>query len=273
MRRYFFFFLLWLLLFPSPSDAAPKAELWPRWQAHDPAATARIDHDAWDRFVRTYVRASSDGVNRVTYGEVTQADKSALAAYIDSLAATPITRYARPEQQAYWINLYNALTIKVVLDAYPVKSIRDIKISPGLFSSGPWGKKLVAVEGESLSLDDIEHRILRPIWRDPRLHYAVNCASLGCPNLAREAYTPANLDRLLNESARAYVNHPRGARCDGNRLAASSIYVWFQDDFGGSDAGVIAHLKQFAEAPLAARLAGVTRIAGNDYDWSLNDAR
>jgi hypothetical protein len=262
-----------LLLLAAPAAAAPNAEPWPRWEAHDPAATAEIDHRAWHDFLQAHVVAGTDGINRIPYGRIPRKDKEALDAYVARLAATPISRFARPEQAAYWINLYNALTVKVVLDHYPVASIRDIRISPGLFSVGPWGKKLVAVEGESLSLDDIEHRVLRPVWRDARLHYAVNCASLGCPNLAREAYTRANLEALLEAGARAYVNHPRGARHDAGRLTASSIYVWFQEDFGGSDAGVIAHLRRYAAPPLAAVLADATRISGHGYDWALNDAR
>jgi hypothetical protein len=254
------------------AHAAPKAELWPRWQAHDPGATATIDHAAWDRFLKTYVVESPDGIARVAYGRVASADRQALTGYIDALSAAPVSRLARPEQAAYWINLYNALTVRVVLDHYPVKSIRDIKISPGLFSSGPWGKKLARVEGEMLSLDDIEHRILRPIWRDARVHYAVNCASLGCPNLAREAYTARTLERLLDKGARAYVNHPRAARVEDGRLFVSSIYSWFREDFGGGDAGVIAHLTQHAAPTLAQRLGGVARIASHDYDWALNDA-
>ena len=178
-----------LLLAASTVTAAPLAELWERWAAHDAASTASIDHSAWNRFLEAYLVRRSDGVNRLTYGRVSAADRKALAQYLATLAATPIGRYNRDQQLAYWINLYNALTIKVILDRYPVESIRSIDISPGWFSVGPWGKKLIRIDGEALSLDDIEHRILRPIWRDPRIHYAVNCASLGCPNLAPETYT------------------------------------------------------------------------------------
>ncbi len=168
---------------PLAGMAAPSAELWPRWQAHDDASTARIDHSAWDRFLRTYVRLGADGIARIPYGRVAAADREALGRDLSRLAATPISAYSRAEQFAFWVDLYNELTVKVVLDHYPVRSIRDIAISPGLFASGPWGRKLITIEGEGLSLDDIEHRILRPIWRDPRIHYAVNCAALGCPNL------------------------------------------------------------------------------------------
>ncbi len=257
----------------SLAEAAPKAELWPRWQAHEPASTQAVEHDAWDRFLKAYVAPAADGINRVAYGRVTNEDRLRLASYIARLAAAPVDRLGRDEQRALWINLYNALTVKTVLDHYPVNGIRDIRISPGLFSSGPWGRKLVKVAGEDISLDDIEHRILRPIWRDPRLHYALNCAALGCPNLQREAFTAANTERLLDEGARAYAGHPRGARLEGGRLIVSSIYVWFRDDFGGSDAGVIAHLKQYGAPGLIRELDGRTRIDGDAYDWALNGAR
>jgi hypothetical protein len=160
-----------------------------------------------------------------------------------------------------------------VLEHYPVDSIRKIAISPGLFSAGPWGKKLVTVEGKALSLDDIEHRILRPIWRDPRIHYAVNCAALGCPNLQPEAFTADNEEALLERAAHDYVNHPRGATVADGKLTVSSIYVWYQADFGGTDRGVIAHLQHYAAPALAAALAPIERIGADRYDWSLNDAR
>lgn len=256
-----------------PAQAAPTAALWPRWVAHDPGATAAIDHGDWDRFLKSYVVESPDGINRVAYGRVSDADRAALNRYLDRLAASAVDSLNRAEQRAYWINLYNALTLRVVLDQYPVASIRDIRTSPGLFSIGPWGRKLVRVQGEEVSLDDIEHRILRPIWRDPRLHYAVNCASLGCPNLMREAYTAANCERFLEEGARAYINHPRGAGITARRLRVSSIYVWFMADFGGSAAGVIAHLRRYAGVELTQALATVERIAEDSYDWTLNDTR
>ncbi len=250
---------------------APKAELWQRWAGHVATSTEAVDHRPWERFLKTYVAQADDGVNRAAYGRVTGADKRALDGYVNALAAIPISAYTRSEQLPYWINLYNALTVKVVLDHYPVASILDIDISPGLFANGPWNKKLVRIEGEMVSLNDIEHRILRPIWRDPRIHYAVNCASFGCPNLQPTAFTAANADALLTAAARAYVNHPRGARIEGGRLIVSSIYVWFQEDFGGSDAGVISHLERYAGPELRSRLAQVKRIGKHTYDWALND--
>jgi len=262
-----------LALWAAPAQAAPKAELWPRWTAHDAAATTAIDHRAWDAWLARYLVRDADGVNRVGYGTVSADDRAVLDRYVAALAAERIGGYARPEQMAYWINLYNALTVQVVLARFPVASIMDIKISPGLFAAGPWGKKLVAVEGEMLSLDDIEHRILRPIWRDPRIHYVVNCASIGCPNLAPRAYTAARLEAMLDEAARDYVNHPRGAAIVEGKLVLSRIYDWYRDDFGTTDAAVIQHLAGYASGGLAAKLRGFNRISDYRYDWGLNVAR
>ncbi len=250
--------------------AAPSAELWPRWQKHDAAASQTVDHSEWDRLLDSYIRPDADGLNRFAYGEVTASDKAVLEDYIAMLSETPISSFGRAEQMAYWINLYNALTVKVILDHYPVESIRDIDTSPGWFSDGPWGMELVTVEGEALTLDDIEHRILRPIWRDPRIHYAVNCASVGCPNLQKRAFTGENAEALLEAGARAYINSPRGVQIENGELQVSSIYVWFAEDFGDSDEAIIQHLKRYAEPPLAENLERAEEIDGHDYDWRLN---
>lgn len=263
--------LLALMIAASAASAAPKSKLWPRWQAHDPASTTVVDHGDWTTLLGTYTRDGADGVVRFDYGGVTPGDRATLDAYISGLATTPVSDLNRGEQLAYWINLYNALTVQVVLDHYPVSSILKIDISPGLFAIGPWGRKLVTVEGEDVSLDDIEHRILRPIWRDPRIHYAVNCASIGCPNLLGFAYTADRVDELLEANAIAYINHPRGVEMRNGALTASSIYDWFQEDFGGTETGVLAHLREYARPELARELRLVLEIAAFDYDWSLND--
>lgn len=253
--------------------SAKDASLWRVWQAHNPAAAASIDHRAWTVFIKKYRRPGSDGVARIAYGKVTPADRTALNAYVTRLTKVRISQYRRAEQRAYWLNLYNALTVKVILDHWPVKSIRDIGISPGLFARGPWGKKLIVVEGRAVSLDDIEHRILRPIWRDPRIHYGVNCASIGCPNLPAVAFTAANSERLLTAGAVAYVNDPRGVRIRNGRVVVSSIYRWFRADFGGSERTVLVHLKQYARPALKAQLEKINSIDGYRYDWSVNVAR
>lgn len=262
-----------LALLPPAAAAAPKSDPWPRWEAHDPAAAATIDHAAWTGFLQSFRQLGDNGVARIDYGAVDAAARDGLQRYIDRLAAVAIDEYDRDQQRPFWINLYNALTVGVILDHYPVDSIRGIDISPGLFSDGPWGRKLVTVDGVDLSLDDIEHRILRPIWNDPRVHYAVNCAALGCPNLQPVAFTANNTDELLDRGARAFVNHPRGAAVEDGELRVSSIYEWFQADFGGTESGVVAHLRQYAEPGLRTRLQGRRGYADHDYDWTLNDVR
>ncbi|WP_198376791.1 DUF547 domain-containing protein [Neoroseomonas rubea] len=226
-----------------------------------------------------YVSLPADGVARVAYArwKAAAADMAALEAWIAAAAARRPSAMARAEAFAFWANLYNALTLKVVLDRHPVRSIRDIRSTGVPFDprqfNGPWRTRLVTIEGRAMSLDDIEHGVMRPTFRDPRVHYAVNCASIGCPNLPARAFRAATLERDLDEAARAFVNHPRGvtALADG-RLRVSSIYHWFREDFSGTEAGGVAHLRQHAAPPLAARLAAATAIADHAYDWALNDA-
>ena len=249
------------------ATGAPAAKLWERWLAHDPESELAVDHSPWDLFLKKYL-SETDGITRVDYAAVDEQARTALQGYLASLSQTPVDALSRAEQLAFWINLYNALTIETILKNYPVDSIRAI--SPGFLSSGPWGEKMIEVAGEKLSLDDIEHRILRPIWKDPRLHYAVNCASLGCPNLAGEAFTAAGAEHLLEQGARAYVNHPRGASIEDGELIVSSIYRWFGEDFGGSDEGVIDHLRRHANEQLRSNLEDIDSIASHRYDWALN---
>jgi Protein of unknown function, DUF547 len=261
------------LLTATRGYAAPKAELWPRWEKHDPASTQTIDHSLWDKFLkRNLVAPHPSGINRVRYTGVAPEDRKALKGYLKNLQSLPISSYNRAEQKAYWINLYNGLTVDLVLSRLPIESIRDVNISPGLFVRGPWGAKLLTVEEERLSLDDIEHRILRPIWKDNRVHYAVNCASLGCPNLQPDAFTSANTEGLLESGAREYVNHPRGLVINNGKLRVSSIYVWFQEDFGGSAEGLMEHWSKYAKQVLAEALKSYSGGLEHDYDWRLNAA-
>ena len=252
------------------AQAAPKAELWARWQKHDPASAQRIDHGGWDRLLKQFVVNHPSGINRVRYQEIRVEEQKLLKYYLQTLQGTPISTYNRKEQQAYWINLYNALTVDLILSRFPVASIRDINISPGLLARGPWGAKLLNVEGEKLSLDDIEHRILRPIWRDNRIHYAVNCASLGCPNLQPAAYTGENAEALLDKGAKEFINHSRGVALTGGKLKVSSIYVWFQEDFGGDAEGLMEHWRTYANPALAGALEKYQGGLTHDYDWRLN---
>jgi hypothetical protein len=265
----FFLFIFWVLPM-GPAQSRPKTKLWSFWNKIG-SNNQNIDHGPWDTILKKYLVVNEEEVYLFHYSKVSQKDKELLTNYLKGLEKTPIRSYSKAQQYPYWFNLYNALTVKVILDHYPVNSIRDIDISPGWFSNGPWKKKLLNIEGQKVSLDDIEHRILRPIWKDPRIQYGVNCASIGCPNLMPHAFTALNTDKLLNLGAKNFINHPRGARVNKKgELIASSIYHWFEEDFGGSEEGVITHLKQYAKANLKSRLKTVSEIEDHDYDWNLN---
>ena len=236
------------------------------------SGSGTVNHAAFDALLARRARNSRDGIVRVDYAgwKASGADRTALTAYIAALSRVSPLGLTRPEQFAFWANLYNAVTLDVVLDAYPVRSIRDIR--SGLLP-GPWRRRLVTIGGVALTLDDIEHNILRQGWAEPRVHYAVNCASIGCPNLPLRAFRGATLGPALEAAARAFINTPRAVRFEDDELVVSSIYKWYATDFGGSDLRIIAHLARYADEPLRSRLQATTRISRDTYYWSLNATR
>lgn len=261
-----------LLLLPFSLHAAPKADLWERWLEHDPASTQTINHTNWQQFLSNNLKVNGSR-SYLDYSDIPAADRALLADYLSLLSTTPISQFNRSEQQAFWINLYNALTVETILNHYPVSSITDIDISPGWFSNGPWGKKLIRVEATELSLDDIEHRILRPIWQDPRIHYAVNCASLGCPMLQPSAFTPENSEHLLNQGATAFINSSQGVTLSNKSITLSKIYDWFAKDFGRNETELLEHITQYAAPELKTILQQQPNIDRYQYDWQLNDIK
>ena len=182
---------------------APRPESAPFWDQRDDANPERIDHARWQAILDAHVTPDETGVNLVDYAalQANAADRERLTAYLDDLQAIDPRRLAADEQMAYWINLYNALTVQVVLGDYPVDSIREIHegVIPLV---GPWGDVRASVAGQPLTLDDIEHRILRPIWQDARIHYAVNCAAYGCPQSPGAGLHPATTWRSCWSRAR-----------------------------------------------------------------------
>lgn len=250
--------------------AGTSADLW-----LERGSGLEVDYAPWAAFLAHYVRIDQTGLSRVAYGRVSAADKAALTRFVTRLEDIDVARMTAPQQFAFWVNLYNAVTVQVVLGAYPVDSIRDI--SGGLFSRGPWRQARVSMNGQKLSLDDIEHGILRPVFKDPRVHFAVNCASVGCPNLAAVPFRADTLEAQLDAAARSYINSPRGLRASGSgasaRLVVSSIFDWYAEDFGGNAQGVLAYVRRFASPQTRAMLERFSTIADYEYDWSLNDDR
>ena len=258
----------------SSSFGIPDAGLVdPVFEINNPGSPYVIDHSNWDYFLSRYVVTDNQGLNRVRYGRVTREDRQVLECYLNQLQSTDVRTLNRNEQLAFWCNLYNARTVDIVLDNYPIRSIRQVKMKFTDFV-GPFDDPgAVTVLGKSLSLNDIESGIVRPVWKDPRIHYALNCASYGCPNLAPQAWTAADLDGRLNGAAYEYINSDRAIRSGVFGVKVSKIFKWYKDDFGGSDQAVLNHLRQYANPSTQQKLQGRQSIRGHFYDWSLNDGR
>ena len=248
-------------------QASSGAGVDPVFQANNPNSNYSVDHGSWNQFLSRNLINDGQGVSRVQYGQVSGQDRQLLGNYLQRLQGTDIRVLNRNEQFAYWVNLYNARTVKLVLDNYPVRSIQDINNGNAFDQAGT-----VNVLGKSLSLNDIESGIIRPIYNDPRIHYALNCAAYGCPNLASTAYTSQNLGQRLDTAAFQYVNSDRAVQRTASGLQVSKIYDWYKEDFGGSDQGVITHIQRYANPTTLAKINGANQIQGYYYDWSLNDA-
>ena len=268
--------LVAVLLATGTAFGQAKSKLEKVWDASDEASVARIEHDSWQEILNGYLRVRESDANRFDYaGLKSNAEDSAkLAAYVDALQGVDPRKFSKAEQKAYWINFYNALTVKIVAGAYPVDSIRDIRKNwlAGLIFPGPWNDVHAKVAGEDMTLDTIESGILRPIWQDGRIHYALNCASIGCPDLLPTAFTAENTEAQLEAGARGYVNDTRGVDfVDDDFIVVSSIYDWYREDFGGSEEAVVEHLVRYAADDLAKRLETFEGSIDYEYDWSLNE--
>ena len=268
--------LIALVLFTvNASTGCSKPKPISFWEASDETNIEQIDHGAWQDILTAYLSSHSSGINKFDYAalKANAKDTPKLVKYLNYLQELDPRNYSRAEQKAYWINLYNALTVKIVVEAFPVDSIRDIcrNRASGSQCSGPWDEVHAKVAGQDLTLDNIENDILRPIWKDSLIHYGLSCASYGCPDLYGTAFTAKNTDRLLNAGARKYVNHKRGVDfMEDDFIVISSIYDWYVEDFGNNKQGVIKHLARYADEELAKRLRSFNGAIDYEYDWRLN---
>ncbi len=220
-----------------------------------------VDHGIYGELLNKHVSAG-----KVNYAEL-KSDEAQLDRYLKQLEKVASAGLSRHEQFAFYANAYNAWTIKLILSGYPcVKSIKDLG---GLFQS-PWKKKFVKIDGRVLTLDDVEHKILRPRFGDPRVHFAINCAAISCPPLLSEPFRVDILDQQLHEATRSFLNNPTSYRLEGNELYVSRIFKWFGEDFKD---GVFSFYLKYATGDLKKELEtkqdkiSVKYLA---YDWSLN---
>lgn len=248
----------------------PAAPISGYWERHVTGSKRQVDHGPLAALLERYVIERSDGVHLFAYGDLSPAERGSLDGYIHELAGFAIDSLDRREQYAFWLNLYNALVLRLVLSRYLVLSIHDIRFGIGPFGAGPFERELVAVLGQPLSLSDIRDRILWPIFKDPRLYYGLCDAAIGSPNLQRRVFTGERVDRMLDGAALDFVNHPRGVRSEGKDFVLSGLYERRAEAFGGSIAKVLEHVGSYATPGASSGLAGKLSVRF-EFDWSLND--
>lgn len=222
-----------------------------------------ISHDMWTTLLKKYV--SIDG--KVDYKGFKQ-DKALFEMYLNLLSEhrPDPDKWTKEEQIAYWINAYNAFTIKLIIDHYPLESIKDItKVNIPLVSS-PWTIKFFKIGGEDFDLDKIEHKILRKDFNEPRIHFAVNCASVSCPKLRNEAYSAEKLDEQLDSQAKHFLNESGKNELSKNELKLSKIFKWFTGDFT-QDQTLIEFLNRYSEVEISED----AKIDYLEYSWELNE--
>ena len=225
------------------------------------ATDAAADHSLYSELLRRYVTKGN-----VNYAGL-KSEEVKLNQYLEVLEKANPESLSRDEQFAFYINAYNAWTLKLILTKYPdIKSIKEL----GFFSSGPWKKKVVRLQGGTVSLDHIEHDILRPRFKDPRVHFAINCAARSCPPLRSEPYRAKVLNQQLDDATGSFLNDPRSCRLDGNDFYVSRIFKWFSEDFNDDAYGFFLN---YATGDLAKELeakSGRIVVEYLHYDWSLN---
>ena len=232
-------------------------------------------HQSWDALLRKHVVVLDGGkASQLRYVGIAQ-ERPALKHYLDTLSKvseTDFNAWSKPEQMAFLINAYNAYTVEKILTRYPnIRSIWDF----GKFFGNPFRDEFFTLLGRKFSLDRIEHETLRPRYKEPRVHYAVNCASVGCPMLREEAYIAVRLDEQLEAQANRFLSDRSRNRARDGRLEVSKIFDWFKEDFEPRNryfsryAAVLADNAQDHDKIVA----GVLPLSFLDYDWSLNDSR
>nr|WP_240737297.1 DUF547 domain-containing protein [Hymenobacter metallicola] len=227
------------------------------------ATAAGIDHSAFDKLLKKHVNAKG----LVDY-KGWKADQNAFNQYLNLLSKNPpAASWSKAEQMAYWINAYNAYTIRLILDHYPVQSIKDIGSKIKIpFVTTPWAAKFFSIGGTKMSLDNIEHGTLRKNYDDPRIHFALVCASLSCPRLRNEAYTAAKLDSQLDDQGRDFLNDP-GKNKPGKATAQLSKYFdWYKGDWTSNGQTVVGWVNKYA----ATKMDNATKVTYLDYNWQLN---
>jgi hypothetical protein len=248
-----------------------KVVLGRKWPATDQVSIESINHREWDRLLQRHV----DEAGRVDYAgwKAIHGDVDALDAYlIDLSRADPTLEAGRDARLAFWINAYNALTIRGILREYPTMSIQDHAAQSSGYNI--WRDLLLHVGEHDYSLGQIEHELLRPL-REPRIHFAIVCGSRGCPRLLNRAYQSSELDQQLGENSRNFFADPAKLEFDSSigQLRLSPILKWYADDFGNSQAEMLEHIIPYLPDRVTGQIPDKRGLHTDflEYDWSLND--
>ena len=259
--------------FANVCEAGSKVKVGRSWPAARRVSIDTVDHAAFDALLSKYV----DRRGMVAYSKwkASATDVAALDGYLVALSQADRFRPAgRSAKLAFWINAYNAVTIKGILREYPTTSIRNHTAK--LVGYNIWDDLLLTVGDAEYSLNDMEHKVLRKIG-EPRIHFAIVCASISCPKLRSEAYTATKLDKQLSANARDFFADRGKFQYDARdgRISVSPILKWFAEDFGANTAAQMAGIASYLPAPEAEKLArsGRARVSYLDYDWGLNDQK
>ena len=217
-------------------------------------STDKPDHGVWERILQAHV----NDAGQVDYASLKK-QPGALLGYLDHLSDyPPAPDWSRADSLAYYINLYNAATVKLILEHYPVSSIKDIP--------NPWTSKVVRIGDDRISLGNLEHRILRKM-DEPRIHFAINCASFSCPKLWNHAFTAEAMESQLELVTKDFINDPVLNELGADTWALSQIFNWYKGDFK-ADGGVQNYIAGYADIEKKDKI----KVAYKKYDWSLNDA-
>lgn len=265
------FLLIAAALYSTTASAGEKINVGRQWPANQQVSMDNIDHSTWNRLLGTYV--DDDGFVDYRSWQSSAEDRAALNDYLVELSrANPQASASREAQLAFWINAYNAVTIEGILQKYPTKSIRDH--TARLYGYNIWHDLLLTVGDQQFSLDSIEHKILRPMG-EPRIHFAIVCASISCPRLLNQAYVPDQLEKQLAANSRDFFRNARNFRFDpaSGKVQLSQILNWFKDDFGGKREAVLDTIAPYLSDPQAQQLArsGRPSVSYITYNWDLND--
>ncbi|MBC7720872.1 MAG: DUF547 domain-containing protein [Pedobacter sp.] len=225
-----------------------------------------ITHEAWNKLLKKHV----DSKGFVDYKGFIK-DSVALNSYLKMLSDNePADSWQKDEKLAFWINAYNAFTVKLIIDHYPVKSIKDIGSKIQIpFVNTPWQKKFIQMGDKKIKLDDIENNIIRKKFTEPRIHFAIVCASISCPKLRNEAYEASKLDAQLTDQAKAFLSDPTRNKPDATNPKLSHIFQWFNGDFEKTGLTKIEFINKYSPIKINAD----ANIDYMNYDWGLNEQK